>query len=102
MSILIKDAAIISPSQTRKVHRGDIYIEEDTIQEIAPHIGVETDYKISGTHKMALPGLVNTHTHVPMTLMRGYGDDMALEEWLSDRIWPIEAKLTPRLLKAGA
>ncbi len=102
MSILIKDAAIISQNPTRKVQQGDIYIEEDTIQEIAPNICVETDHKISGRHKMALPGLVNTHTHVPMTLMRGYGDDMILEEWLSERIWPIEAKLTPRLLKAGA
>lgn len=102
MSILIKDAAIILQNQHRKVLHSDIYIEDDTIQEIAPHIHVEADYKLSGTHTMALPGLVNTHTHVPMTLMRGYGDDMALEEWLSDRIWPIEAKLTPRLLKAGA
>jgi len=102
VSILIKDAAIISQNQKRKILQGDIYIEEDTIQEIAPHITVEAEYHLSGTHKMVLPGLINTHTHVPMTLMRGYGDDMALEEWLSERIWPIEAKLTPRLLRAGA
>jgi 5-methylthioadenosine/S-adenosylhomocysteine deaminase len=102
VSILIKDTTIITQNQQRKVLLGDIYIEEDTIQEIASHISVEADYTLSGRHKMALPGLVNTHTHVPMTLMRGYGDDMALEEWLSERIWPIEAKLTPPLLKAGA
>ena len=41
-----------------------------------------------------LPGLVNGHTHAAMTLMRGYGDDLPLMEWLQDRIWPIEAKLT--------
>ena len=102
MSILIKDVTIISQNQQRKVLQGDIYIEEDTIKEIAPRINVEAEYHLSGTHKMALPGLINTHTHVPMTLMRGYGDDMVLEEWLSERIWPIEAKLAPRLLKAGA
>nr|CRH05045.1 S-adenosylhomocysteine deaminase [Candidatus Magnetococcus massalia] len=41
-----------------------------------------------------LPGLVNAHTHAAMTLLRGYGDDMPLMEWLESRIWPAEAKLT--------
>ena len=41
-----------------------------------------------------LPGLVNGHTHAAMTLFRGYGDDLPLMEWLEQRIWPAEAKLT--------
>ena len=41
-----------------------------------------------------LPALVNGHTHAAMTLMRGYGDDLPLREWLQHRIWPTEAKLT--------
>jgi len=102
VSVLIKDATIITQDQRRQILQGDIYTEDDTIQEIAPHINVEAEYRLSGTHKIVLPGLINTHIHVPMTLMRGYGDDMILEEWLSERIWPIEAKLTPQLLKAGA
>ena len=40
-----------------------------------------------------LPGLVNAHTHAAMTLMRGYGEDMALERWLNERIWPTEVRL---------
>jgi 5-methylthioadenosine/S-adenosylhomocysteine deaminase len=40
-----------------------------------------------------LPGLVNTHTHAAMTLMRGYGEDMSLERWLNERIWPTEVRL---------
>ncbi len=40
-----------------------------------------------------LPGLVNAHTHAAMSLMRGYADDMALERWLNERIWPTEMKL---------
>ena len=39
-----------------------------------------------------MPGLINTHTHSPMVLLRGFGDDMKLEEWLSTRIWPAEMK----------
>lgn len=41
-----------------------------------------------------LPGLVNGHTHAAMTLFRGYGDDLPLMQWLEERIWPAEAKLT--------
>lgn len=44
---------------------------------------------------LLLPGLVNGHTHAAMTLFRGWGDDLPLMEWLQDRIWPTEAKLTP-------
>ncbi len=40
-----------------------------------------------------LPGLVNAHTHAAMTLMRGYADDLPLEEWLKDRVWPAEMRL---------
>ena len=43
---------------------------------------------------LLVPGLVNSHTHVPMTLLRGYGDDMVLDRWLNDRIFPFEDKLT--------
>jgi len=39
-----------------------------------------------------VPGLVNTHTHAAMTLLRGFGDDLPLESWLHDRIWPAEQK----------
>lgn len=49
---------------------------------------------IDGKDRLLIPGLVNAHTHVPMTLMRGYGDDMPLERWLYDRIFPFEDKLT--------
>ena len=43
-----------------------------------------------------MPGLVNTHTHLAMTLFRGYADDMPLQEWLRDYIWPKEMKLIPQ------
>ncbi|MEJ2482840.1 MAG: amidohydrolase, partial [Gemmatimonadota bacterium] len=49
---------------------------------------------IDGTDLLAMPGLVNAHTHAAMTLFRGYGDDMPLMPWLQERIWPAEAKLT--------
>ena len=52
------------------------------------------DEIIGGEHLVAIPGLVNTHTHAAMTLIRGYADDMALEPWLQTKIWPYEKNLT--------
>ncbi len=49
---------------------------------------------VDGKNRVLMPGLVNAHTHVAMTLMRGYGDDMPLDRWLYDRIFPFEDKLT--------
>lgn len=43
-----------------------------------------------------LPGFINAHTHASMTLLRGYGDDMPLEQWLGERIWPAEARWADR------
>ena len=53
--------------------------------------GAEAETLIDGRGKALLPGLYNTHTHAPMTLLRGYGDDTPLEEWLNRYIWPREA-----------
>ena len=51
---------------------------------------------------LLMPGLVNGHTHLPMTLLRGAADDLPLIEWLQKHIWPREAKLTDELLLLGA
>lgn len=52
------------------------------------------DRTVKGERLIMMPGLVNAHTHVPMTLMRGYGDDMPLNDWLFHRIFPFEDQLT--------
>jgi len=59
--------------------------------EVAPESGDEV---LDGTDRLLLPGLVNGHTHAAMTLFRGYGSDLRLMEWLEQRIWPAEARLT--------
>ena len=53
----------------------------------------ESIEKIDCTNKALIPPFYNTHTHAGMTLLRGYADDMPLFEWLSEHIWPMEAKL---------
>ena len=95
MSILIQNVDLLTQDERRQRITADIYIEDDIICDISKnHLSVEAEYVIDGAKKVAIPGLINTHTHIPMTLLRGYGDDMVLQEWLEKRIWPVEAKLT--------
>jgi len=54
----------------------------------------EPDGRIDGSGCLLLPGFVNAHTHAAMTLFRGAADDMPLDPWLKEKIWPAEAKLT--------
>ncbi|MCE5240109.1 amidohydrolase [bacterium] len=51
--------------------------------------------RLDGRGMLLMPGFVNAHTHLAMTLLRGYADDMPLKPWLEEKIWPIEMKLKP-------
>ena len=57
---------------------------------------------IDGTGMVLMPGLINCHTHLPMTILRGYADDYDLKTWLEDYIFPREDRLDDRAVKAGA
>ena len=49
--------------------------------------------RIDGTDCLVIPGLINAHSHLPMTYFRGLADDLPLQKWLQEFIWPLEAKL---------
>jgi len=83
---------------------GDILIEDDKIAVLGQvseeqASGAEV---IDGRHTVAMPGLVNTHTHAAMTLLRSYADDMELMPWLNDKIWPAEAKFVNEYIYWGS
>ena len=59
------------------------------------------DREINGTGKVLMPGFVDCHTHLTMSLMRGYGGGHDLQTWLNDYIFPVEAKLDSRAVRAG-
>lgn len=81
----------------------DLLIEGNRIARIAEHIDApEGATIINATDKAIIPGLINTHTHAAMTLMRGYGDDLPLMTWLQDYIWPLEDKMTEEDVYIGA
>jgi len=60
------------------------------------------DKVIDASGLAILPALYNTHTHAAMTLLRGYADDMPLQKWLEEYIWPFEEKLTPEDILKGS
>lgn len=81
----------------------DLLIEGNTIKQIAEHIPTpEGATVIDATDKAIIPGLINTHTHAAMTLLRGYGDDLPLMTWLQDYIWPVEDQMTEEDVYIGA
>ncbi len=95
--ILIKNGKILT---RRGVVEGNLLIEENRISMIGDAWD-KSDIVIEADGKAVIPGLVNCHTHAAMVLFRGYADDMYLHEWLQEKIWPLERKLTERAVYWG-
>ena len=100
--MLIKGALILTQNKDREILRGDILIEGGRIREIAPRIKERAETVIEASGRIAMPGLVNAHTHVGMTVLRGCGEDLPLHDWLREKIWPLEARQTPEQAGAAA
>ena len=82
-------------------------IDKGRILDLLPRAEASQRFAPDVTHErpdhVLIPGLVNAHTHAAMTLMRGFGDDLSLERWLNDRIWPTEMRLvSPEFVADGA
>ena len=79
-----------------------VRINDGKIEEIGKLSSIAKDDVIDCTDKVLIPGLINTHTHLSMTLFRGYADDLELREWLEKKIWPLEARLDGEACYHGA
>lgn len=77
----------------------DIVIEGAAIASVTPHSPCTSDIDAHGLS--VFPGLCNMHSHAPMTLFRGLGDDQPLDVWLNEYIWPAEQRLTNELVYRG-
>ncbi|CAI6039942.1 5-methylthioadenosine/S-adenosylhomocysteine deaminase [Paenibacillus sp. JJ-100] len=103
MSILIRQATILTMQDGQSPFTGDIRIVGNRIAEIASHIAPEPeDDVINGQNKLAMPGLVNAHQHSPMSLLRGFSDDLKLMDWLERKMLPAEARMTPEDIYWGS
>ena len=94
MNILIENVKILTMADGEVIKNGNIYIENEKIKKItSDKIDYSYDKKIDGKNYLAMPGFVNAHTHVGMSLFRNFSDDVELMTWLNEKIWPLEDKL---------
>ncbi len=80
----------------------NILIEGKRFKDLDAPAEVAETQVVDASGMAILPALYNTHTHAAMTLLRGYADDMPLQAWLQDYIWPFEDKLTPEDVMHGS
>lgn len=97
--LLIKNATVVTMTETNQLSNNcSIAIQDSYIHSIGSAESILADFKpdqtIDAKGMVALPGLVNCHTHAAMTLLRGYADDLPLMPWLETKIWPFEEHLT--------
>ncbi len=101
--VIARDGSLQGPA--------DILVESGIIKDVVQSIG---DQEISARvydgatevrdcrNCFVSPGLVNLHTHSPMTILRGIAEDVSVEDWFNSRIWPVESVLIPEDIKIGA
>lgn len=97
MKILIKNANLISMSEKREKYEEniDILINSDIIEKVGKNLKLSEDVEtIDATGKIVMPGLIDTHAHIPMSIFRETLDGYELQQWLEEKIWPMEDKLT--------
>ncbi len=90
----------------RVIENGAVAIFKDRIVAVGPAVEIDRQFqaklRLSRPDSILTPGLINTHTHAPMTLFRGIADDLRLQDWLERYIFPAEAKnVTPDFVRAG-
>jgi 5-methylthioadenosine/S-adenosylhomocysteine deaminase len=97
VDLIITHGLVVTMNGTRAVYDdGAVVIRGDTIVDVGPQSEIAGKYAgaqtIDAKGGLVLPGLINGHTHVPMTLLRGLHDDVTLDDWLRKYIFPAEAK----------
>lgn len=101
MSILIKNATIVTQNEKREIKRADILVKDDIISEINEKIKASADHVVDCSGCAVLPGFINTHTHSAMTLFRGSVDDIQLGEFL-EKTSKLDTKMTKESVEIGA
>jgi 5-methylthioadenosine/S-adenosylhomocysteine deaminase len=103
-TILIKDLAIVTLDDAGTIlQRADLAIQDGRIAHVgrAPD-GLDVDEQVEGAGRLAMPGLVNSHCHSPMTFERGWAEDLPFDRWLNEKIWVGESALTSEDVYWGA
>lgn len=118
--LVIRNVAVLvvpEVGECRVEEARDIHVQDDRIVAVTPtgsqpgsqpssqldrRLGGDEPEVVDGSGLLAVPGLVNSHTHSPMVMMRGAAEDLAIEDWFNRRVWPMEVNLTPERVRVGA
>jgi 5-methylthioadenosine/S-adenosylhomocysteine deaminase len=100
----VRGGRVVTMDPARRVVEGSLYARGGAILAVggAPPVGFRPDEVIDASGCLVAPGLVQAHVHVCQTLCRGAADDLPLLEWLRERVWPYEAALDERAMRACA
>ncbi|MBI0583341.1 MAG: amidohydrolase family protein [Methanomassiliicoccus sp.] len=101
MLTIVRNARIVTQNAERQVVSGDILIRDGTIEQVGGEVRGSADREIDAAGGIVLPGLINTHTHVSMAILKGIADDLPFTGFL-DRVFAVDARRTERDIRAGA
>jgi 5-methylthioadenosine/S-adenosylhomocysteine deaminase len=103
--IWIENGLFVTMDDANPTFKGHMVVTNDRITYIgtaAPEQLSENVQKIDGSKLAFMPGLINTHGHAAMSLLRGYSDDQNLQVWLEQKMWPMEGKYVDQDTRAGS
>lgn len=107
IDLIISGGTVVTmDSQKRLIENGAVAVDKDEIVAVGTASEIARRFTagqtINALNKVVIPGLINTHTHIPMSLFRGISDDLDLQEWLTKYIFPAEAKnVTEDFVRVG-
>lgn len=107
IDLLVQGGTVVTMDSAQRVlEEGAVAVRAGRIVAVGPTAHLLRRYEarttIDASERIVMPGLVNTHTHAPMTLFRGIADDMELMDWLRNHIWPAEnLNVTPEFVTWG-
>lgn len=105
--LLVRGCTVVhidDPRQARVISAQDIVIAGQRIQAVLPtgqYDPARAGQVLDALGMVAMPGLINCHAHVPMVLFRGLAEDVPIERWFNEYIWPLEHHLTPDDVHTG-
>lgn len=107
MNFVIYGGTIVTMHDGKIIKDGAVAVENEAIVDVGKTREILRKYprgyeRIDAKGKVVIPGLINTHQHAAMSLLRGYADDLPLQEWLEKWIWPIEGHMTANDIYIGA
>ena len=107
VDLIVRGGTVVTMDGSRRViENGGVAVKGGRIVSVGSVTDIDRNYSareiVNATGKVVIPGLINGHTHVPMTLFRGLADDLDLQEWLTKYIFPAEAKnVTEDFVRVG-